>query len=154
MESVFTRGTVTILVPLPSVFPRDASLAGARIVEVRRTTVAVAFEPMHDGVPCCSRTLTSTSIRSPSRAICRDTATWACSVPTTVRINADKETSWMLRIEDVLGKTIGGVRASGIVAGNTMKDIPIDVGDLPSGRYVVVLESTLNRSVVLMEVIR
>jgi len=73
---------------------------------------------------------------------------------TTVRINADKETSWMLRIEDVLGKTVGGVRASGVVAGNTMKDIPIDVGDLPSGRYVVVLESTLNRSVVLMEVIR
>ncbi|MBK7576345.1 MAG: hypothetical protein IPI24_02810 [Ignavibacteria bacterium] len=33
---------------------------------------------------------------------------------TTVRINADKETSWMLRIEDVLGKTVGGVRASGV----------------------------------------
>lgn len=73
---------------------------------------------------------------------------------TTVRIGSHSDTDWQLRIEDVIGKSVGGVLARGRVTGATNLDVPIDVGDLPSGRYMLILDTPMDRTARLIEVIR
>jgi len=72
----------------------------------------------------------------------------------TVRIETTVATSWTIHIEDILGRPIKTVAQGSVSSVASTQDIPIDVRGLPSGRYLLVLESATNRTACLMEVIR
>lgn len=68
----------------------------------------------------------------------------------TVRVRLDNQQSYHLEISDVLGQVVMQTTPA---AGNGSIDVPIDVGDLPPGKYIITLVAGNVRSGFLLEVL-